>query len=237
MLKTTYAQMITALGLLGVNNILRKKKMADNVQKFVDDIRQKFGADGPKVILDVGSRDIEESIQLSRAFPNARVIAFEPNPNQYPICYMRSTVYPMIEVHDYAITDVEGPIDFYIVGANHGGSSLLEPIDVPYSDGTHQKVTVKGRRLDSILPELGVDKVDVIWMDVQGNELKALQGMGRFIDDVKIMHTEACPNAYYVGHILKDEFEAWLLQQGFNVIWEPTIGHKYGEGDLLCIRP
>ena len=211
--------------------------MADNVHKFISDIHQKFGSEGPKVILDVGSRDIEESIQLSRAFPNARVIAFEPNPNQFPICKSKSESHPMIEVYDYAIAEVDGPLDFYIVGSNHGGSSLLEPIDVPYSDGTHQKVTVNGRRLDTVLPELGVESVDVVWMDVQGNELKALQGMGRFIDNVKIMHTEACPNAYYVGHILKDEFEAWLSQQGFDIVWEPTIGHPYGEGDLLCTRP
>ena len=210
--------------------------MADDVQKFIRDVKEIFGDVGPEVILDVGSRDLQESIFLSNAFPNARVIAFEPNPNQFNACHVTSQMHKQVEFYPYALTDIEGPIDFYIVGQNHGGSSILEPIDVPYSDGTHVKVQVAGRRLDSVLIELGVGKVDVVWMDVQGHELKALQGMGSFLNDVKIMHTEACPNPYYVGHTPMNEFQEWLSQQGFTVIWEPTVGHKYGEGDLLCLR-
>ena len=53
---------------------------------FIEQLKEIYGSQGPTVILDVGSRDLEESIQMSTAFPNTRIIAFEPNPNQFVIC-------------------------------------------------------------------------------------------------------------------------------------------------------
>jgi FkbM family methyltransferase len=200
----------------------------------------------PKVMLDVGTRDLDDSITFSKAFPNCRVIAFEPNPDQYKICLENKKFYTHrvpegegpfdnIEVYNYAISDVEGDLDFWVVGKNPGGSSLLEPIDVPYSDGTWKKITVKSRRLDNVLVELNVDSVDVVWMDVQGIELKALQGMGSILDTVKILYTEAAPMPYYKGHILKDDLEKFLIEKKFTLFWKPE-GHPYGEGNFICIR-
>lgn len=218
------------------------------MQKFINAVKQVFEqtrivngqivtGKSPEVILDVGSRDLEESIHLTNAFPNARIIAFEPNPEQYKICYEKSKNYPNIEVHEIAASDVEGDVDFWVVGLNHGGSSLLEPIDVPYSDGTWKKITVKSRRLDSVLEELNVKKVDAVWIDVQGVEYRAIKSMGKYLDDVKVMHTEASPNPYYKDHGLIDELGQFLTSSGFNISFFPAWGnHPYGEGDLLCIR-
>jgi hypothetical protein len=207
--------------------------MAD-MNNFTNAVKQVIGH--PQVILDVGSRDLEESINLSRIFPDARIIALEPNPDQFQICYEKSKLYPNIEVYEVAASDVEGTVDFWVVGLNHGGSSLLEPIDVPYSDGTWKKVTVTTRRLDDILKELNVDKVHAVWIDVQGVEYRALKGMGKYFDDVKVMHTEASPVAYYKGQGLKNELEEFLIAQGFNLSFFPAPWHPYGEGDFLCVR-
>jgi FkbM family methyltransferase len=207
--------------------------MAD-MQNFINKVKEVIGQ--PKVILDVGSRDLGESINLSTHFPDARIIAFEPNPEQFQICYEKSKSYPNIEVYEIAASDIEGTVDFWIVGVNHGGSSLLEPIDVPYSDGTWKKVTVKTQRLDDILKELNVDKVDAVWIDVQGVEYRALKGMGKYFDDVKVMHTEASPIAYYKGQGLKNQLEEFLIAHKFNISFFPAMYHPYGEGDLLCVR-
>jgi FkbM family methyltransferase len=209
--------------------------VADDVQKFIKDIKEIFGDAGPGVILDVGSRDLIESIQLSTAFPNARVIAFEPNPEQYNACKAAADANPNVEFYPFACGEIEDTIDFYIVYGNCGASSALEPIHIP-GDWSWKKTTVPVKRLDNVLKELGIEKVDVIWMDVQGYELKALKGVGDYIAGVRAMHTEAAEKPYYVGHTDKSELVTWLEQQGFTVIWEPTVGHLYDEGDLLCLR-
>jgi ribosomal protein L30E len=45
------------------------------------------------VIFDVGSRDCQQSIEFYHKFPNARIYAFECNPNTLPICQIISKIF------------------------------------------------------------------------------------------------------------------------------------------------
>lgn len=203
---------------------------------FLDLLKQIHGEQGPSVVLDVGSRNAFEAGLISMTFPRARIISFEPNPAGFVACKEWAKDWPMIELHQVACSDYEGTADFYVVGHNDGGSSLLEPIDVPYSDNTHTKTTVQVRRLDNILRELGVERVDAVWMDIQGVELQALKGMGDYLKDVRVLHAEASPLAYYRGQGLKDELEQFLANQGYRQQFYPAHGHPYGEGDIICVK-
>jgi FkbM family methyltransferase len=202
---------------------------------FLDRVHEIFGETGPAVILDVGARELGSSQALSRAFPNARVIGFEPNPEQYGHCLSNQNGWPNIEFFPYACGDAEGTVDFYIVEGNCGASSMLEPIHIP-GNWPWKKTSVRCVRLDDFLKSIGVEQVDIVWMDVQGLELKTLQGLGSYINNVKIMHTEASGKPYYVGHTDKSELQEWIEQQGFTVSWIPHAGHPYEEGDFTCIR-
>jgi hypothetical protein len=42
--------------------------------------------------------------------------------------------------------------------------------------GSNRKMTVKSRKLDSLLEELNVEKIDLFKIDVEGAELKVLKG-------------------------------------------------------------
>ena len=98
---------------------------------------------------------------------------------------------------------------------------------------------IQVRRLDNILEELGVEQVDLIWIDVQGNEFQALSGLGKYINQVKMIHAEAALRPYYKGQVGKNDLEIWLQQQGFDTEFldiKAQLEHPYGESDLLCIR-
>lgn len=193
---------------------------------------------GPNLVLDIGSRDLEHSLKFGAKYPEARIIAFEPNPFGIQQCRHRLGVmgHNNIELHDIALSDQEGEMDFYSVAVNDGCSSLLEPIDVPYGLKQWATVKVKVQRLDTFLIDQGIETVDVLWLDTQGTELKVLEGMGDLLDKVKCIHTEASPRPYYKGHILKNELESFLHTKGFTTTFYPAQGHPYGEGDLICVR-
>lgn len=211
---------------------------------FIEKAKQHFGDQSPKVILDVGSRDLIESIELSNAWPNAKIIAFEPNPNQFKICLEAAANHPNIQVYEYACSDKEEIVSFYVVEGNVGASSILEPIHMPggwdngYQERPWRPITgIKAKRLDDILEELGIEQVDIIWIDVQGNEFQALTGMGKYLDHVKMIHAEAALVPYYKGQVGKNELEIWLQQKGFETEFLKTLSpHPYGESDLICIR-
>jgi FkbM family methyltransferase len=204
-------------------------------EKFVTSIRREFGNKDPEVILDIGSRDLEQSIELRYAFPNSKIIAFEPNPDQYDLCLKRSKMFD-IDFIPCAISDEEGVVDFWIVDYNEGGSSLLKPIHVPWSTDIVNKTVVKSRRIDNIMKELKIDKVDCVWLDVQGVELKALDGFGTYLKDVKVIQTEASPNPYYEGHIGMNDLQDFLTTNNFELDFSPARCHPYKEGDLICIK-
>lgn len=202
---------------------------------FIEATKRKLNGKNPDVILDIGSRDLEQSIELKRFFPTSRIIAFEPNPPQYQICEELAKING-IEAYNLALSDEEGVLDFWVVDGNPGCSSLLEPIYAPFSHNTWHKIDVRCKRLDEFLPTIGVEKVDVIWMDVQGVELKVLKGMGKYLDSVQAIHTEASPRPYYKDHILKNELEEFLNQHRFDLQFIPAPVHPFGEGDLICIK-
>jgi len=192
----------------------------------------------PKVILDIGSRDLEQSIEFKSIYPDARIIAFEANPEQYKIC-KQAAEGKGIEVYPYLLSDKEQEQhDFYITPGNIGASSMLKPYDVPFaSDKSWIKISIKSRRLDKVLEELGVSKVDIVWIDVQGAELKVLQGMNKYLDEVDFLHVEAADIPYYEDHHPRHEVENFLSYRDL-VVKEfiQANPHPYHEGDLLVIN-
>jgi FkbM family methyltransferase len=160
----------------------------------------------PNVIMDIGSRDLGQSIEFNSVFPDAKIYAFEPNPEQAKICKDLSADYDNIFVEEKAVSDENGVLDFYVTHGNVGASSLLEPINVPFaSTQDYTKISVPVIRLDDWMRENNVDVVDIMWLDTQGIELKALKSMGDALKKVKFIHCEAADKAYYKGHLLKNE--------------------------------
>jgi len=206
--------------------------LIDNFISFINS----HGGINPKIILDVGSRDLDQSIEFSKTFPTSTIHAFEPNPSQFDICEKKSKTCPNVYVYQFAVGDVKGQLDFYLTLGNIGASSLLKPIDVPFASTQDcKKISVDCVRLDEWLIENNIESVDVLWMDTQGVELLALKGMGDFLKNVKFIHCEASVSPYYEGHILKTDLEEFLTQNNFKVEFIPCP-HPYGEGDILAVN-
>ena len=53
------------------------------IEKFINYIKKK---DENYIIFDIGSRDCKQSIEFYKTFPNAKIYAFECNPNTLDLC-------------------------------------------------------------------------------------------------------------------------------------------------------
>lgn len=204
------------------------------IDNFINHIRSIDRYYDPKVILDIGSRDLGQSIEFSSVFTSAQIYAFEPNPDQFNVCLELSKDNSNIFVEQKAISDVTGHLDFYVTHGNVGASSLLEPIDVPFGT-TNQftKISVDSIRLDDWLKANDIE-VDIMWLDTQGVELSALKSMGDYLKKVKYIHCEAAEIAYYKGHILKRELDEFLVSMGFDLVFKNEAYHPYKEGDIIA---
>ena len=204
------------------------------VASFVERVRPLL-AGTVRHIFDLGSRDCAEAVALAAAFPEATVHAFEANPAQWAACYGTANRFGdgRVRVVPAAVSHMDGYVDLYEADVlnssskdwpdgNPGASSLFpsaieaEPSKVP------------SWRLDTYCVEHGITHVDIVWADIQGAELLALQGMGAVAFDV--LHTEVVHTPFYRGGTSFAELDGWLRGRGFRRMAEPRWDH--GEEDL-----
>lgn len=192
-------------------------------------------ANNVSTILELGSRDGIDAVKLSN-FYNAEVYAFECNPQAFSTCADTVEDHERVHVFNAAVWDEECKIPFYpVVNGNDGASScfVADP-SYPYEARYEQsEIIVDGIRLDGWLSENNCQP-EMLCIDLQGAELRALMGMGSFIDSVKYIITEGQIIKMYDGASTISEIEEFLKGCGFSMVHEELVNEWFG--DYLFIR-
>jgi FkbM family methyltransferase len=209
---------------------------------FLSLVAKKINLDDIRVIFDIGSLNGIEAIYFSQLLPNCRVYSFEANPTSFLHVKDNQKNYPNISQHQVAISDYVGKTQFHITPANVGASSLLKPLQIAYNPaGTgFVSIDVDCTTVDKFCDDNGIDKVDLIWMDLQGNELNALKGASKRLGNVTGICSEIGLVPYYENHTLypqiKEYLESFGLTREENIQW--THNHNVGhmEDDMIFLR-
>jgi len=186
-----------------------------------------LGRSSVKTIFEIGSRDLEVSLGLSRAYPRASVYAFECNPDCIQICRknLKKDRSGRIHLVERAVCDTDGTVDFWsidpektktrLADGNIGASSLYQANpEYPSEKYAQRKINVEATTLASFMAG-GVPAPDLLWMDVQGAELKVFQGMGPALQTVKAVYTEVDFRPVYLGQPLFTQVHDHLIANGF----------------------
>ena len=144
-------------------------------------------------IIEVGANTGEDTARFVRDGNNI-VYAIEPDPFLIKILQDKFKGIEKLILLPYAIDLEETTKTFYISELNRGINSLFplhpELLNTAlakhptYQVGFSSAVQVQTRRLDSLMEEYGIETVEYLWIDAQGNDLKALQSLGDRIQDV-----------------------------------------------------
>ena len=127
-------------------------------------------------VLDVGAHHGLYTLRLSKQVGvNGRVIAFEPSPRECRRLekHLRFNRYSNVHVEHSAAGSEAGEADLYLVDGFQDWCNSLRPPALPDPTST---VRVRVRRIDDVLAEQSISKVDFIKLDVEGGELAALNG-------------------------------------------------------------
>ena len=102
--------------------------------------------------------------------------------------------------------------------------------EIAFEETTSVQVTT----LASWAEREGVDRIDAMWLDMQGYELAALRAAGPILETTRAIIMEVLATELYAGAPLWPEVQAWLESQGFRIEQE----HWYREsfGDVLAVR-
>jgi FkbM family methyltransferase len=208
-------------------------------------------------IVDIGSWHLKQSIELATIFPKAVIHAFEPNPETFNLCKQTRENLPQdvknrIFVHQVALSDKIGSVDFYVLdksktNSSNEGIASLSPLKKEM-DGSllgdkwvQKKISVQSDTLDNWSNLNRVNFVDLIWMDVQGAELNVLKGSIETLKDVKAICTEAGLIPYYENHCLKNDLDDFLKNNNFYELEEAFLktswsNEKAAEADVIYIK-
>lgn len=202
------------------------------------------------VIVEVGACEGEDTIRYQRRFPRAAIHAFEPLPKNVERARHNFAVYGLtkVQLEPVAVADEEGEATLHVSSGPppRGGemeignrsSSLLAPSaaiagEFPWL-AFNETLTVPVTTLAHYAAAHAFEKVDLLHLDVQGAELRVLEGAGPLLSRIRAIWLEAEAIPLYEGQPLAGEVERFLERHGFLKIVD-TVGRV--SGDQLYVQP
>jgi FkbM family methyltransferase len=190
------------------------------------------------IIVDCGAHDGHDSVELCNQI-DATVHAFEPVPALFARLKERTRAYPNIHCYELALGDTNGTIEFFVSsGGSEASSSILAPKEHLRDHPNvrfERKIRVQSMTLDSWAERNNIERIDFLWLDMQGFEMQMLQASPRIVSMVQAIHTEVSTRQTYSGVRTYPEFRTWLNSQGFSVAVE-AIPDDWDMGNVLFVR-
>lgn len=183
-----------------------------------------------KVLVDVGAHDGSFSKRAAKIFPLTKVVMVEPLVEKANL--LKKIDLPGLIVYNAALSNVEGMADFNVNECLQASSllSINPTVASQYNIGNvneRSKINVSVRRLDKVMDDIGIDKIDFLKLDTQGSELKVLQGSSSRLKDIRLVQLELLFERTYVDAPLFFEVNDFLVSNGFvlNRLFDFTYGN------------
>jgi FkbM family methyltransferase len=132
------------------------------------------------VAVDIGANIGAHTLALAQAVgPQGKVLAFEPNPLTRSAlqCNLALNALENVQVFDCALGGGPGVLPLKIPKPDSAEYSNLGLSSLVALDTPHDEVIVPVRSLDAVVEQLGLSRLDVVKIDVQGYECQVLAGM------------------------------------------------------------
>jgi FkbM family methyltransferase len=171
--------------------------------------------------LDVGAFNGEWT-QLARSVaPKSRIHCFEPSPEAFTELSRRFGDEPGITLRQEALGASDGRANFYLDKRSPTLSSL-----VPREGEEIQRIEVRVRTGDGYLATAGVDRVDFLKIDAEGNDLDVLRGFRDALaaGAIRVIQFEYSPWNRLSRTLLRDFYE----------LLEP-LGYRIGKIHPDCV--
>ncbi len=132
-------------------------------------------------IVDVGANEGKMALLFARAFPAARVFAFEPVPSTFSILQARTSGVSSIRCFHVALGDHDGEVTIRLADRS-GHNSLLNAV----ADPGPETVTLQVTMGDAWASANDVEYIDVLKIDTEGYDLAVLEGFEGLIAAGKV---------------------------------------------------
>lgn len=226
---------------------ISREKYISQPSEIEHELKALFSPNDNLIIFDIGACEGEDSIRYSRLFKNSKIYAFEPLPSNCELIKGNLDKYFVenVEVVPYALSKDQGEASFYTSSGEpnnadknadwdfgNKSSSLLPPNKninsfIPWLKFT-DSIKVQTETLNNFCKARGIEKIDFIHLDVQGAELKVIEGAEELIKNIKAIWLEVEKIELYDQQPLKHEIEYFMKSNHFYKI-KDTVDSVSGD--------
>lgn len=150
---------------------------------------------GTDLVLDIGANAGQYGIEIRRGGYGGRIVSFEPASETFARLREATQADPLWTARQLALGSAPGTATLNVAGNEGKSSSFLDQRDVSFGTTATMRYvgaeTVEVSTLETVGREIASehDRI-VLKVDVQGLELKVLEGAGSFLDHVQAIETE-----------------------------------------------
>jgi 2-O-methyltransferase len=204
---------------------------------------------GSPVILESGACDGTDTVKLAQRWPGAKIYSFEPVPELFAEVEQRTSHLAQVRRYQMALSDHTGTATLNVVGdptdadAVRGLSSLIpRKTGNPYQPGTpvelwadfSRPIEVQAITMADWAHREGVDRIDFMWLDMEGMEMPVLKAAGPVLSTTKAIVMEVTREERYPsGCPLYEEIISWMKGQGFRPVIDRVM---LWYGNILFVR-
>lgn len=194
------------------------------------------------LIVEAGAFWGHDSLRMALQWPKGTVHSFEPVPELYQELCKRTGYIANIIGHRQALSTVDGFVELHVAYKKDRitqASSVHQPhkrlglsaITFP------EKITVPAITLSSFMQNIGIQTIDLLWLDLQGHELAVLAASADVLTKIKMIHMEVYFVQAYKDHLLYHDVQLWLDEHNFVIVaqdFKNTKDHFFG--NVLCVQ-
>jgi len=143
----------------------------------------------PRVIIDAGANIGLASLYFANRFPAARIYAVEPDVANFRLLEKNVKPYPaVIPIHG-ALWKENTELDLIDPGLGHWGFMTKDRHDGGDA-AVNVRAGVRGMTVDSLLDECGVERVDIVKIDIEGAEREVFEDPSKWLARVDALIVE-----------------------------------------------
>jgi FkbM family methyltransferase len=182
---------------------------------------RKYVPENP-VIVEGGAHIGLNTLTLVSIWPKATVYAFEPHPQLFARLTEKVYTHSNIICSSCALSKQTGTAQFYVSGPVFDqSSSLLQPKEhlrcypqVTFKD----PIEVNTINLDEWAESAKVNRIDLLYLSLQGCEFDVLRAAPKIIKKTKCIYLHIAYCQLYEGSHVFSEVRPWLEAQGFKMV-------------------
>lgn len=145
----------------------------------------------PKLAIDIGGNVGEYADQLRQKFANLEIHLFEPSLTNYHKLAGRFNMHENVIINRMAVSDDSGSSELFSNEAGSGLASLTKRRLDHFGLDFNISETVETIKFEDYWKSnLAMREIDLIKIDVEGQELKVLNGLGESISKTKLIQFE-----------------------------------------------